>query len=275
LSGNPSDVKARLKPATSPAARVAQAAPAAQAAQAAHAAQAAFVAGEASPAHPTVAAQPAVVRPGNSSESLLDKLKEAIKRGAYAPGQRLIEADLMVDLGAGRGPVREALRRLSTLGIIELVPNRGAFVTRFSDKDLFDLFRVREGLEGWAARLSTERVRSDPGVRARFEAAVAGFERPELEDRALRFSEENRLLHQLIIETADNAFLVAAIDRLQIPASRLQIRAAISGSYREESNQEHQAVVGAILQGDPERAETAMRNHLANARDRIFSRLKG
>ena len=211
-------------------------------------------------------------RPGNQGDALVERLKGAIQQGIYAPGQRLIEADLMVDLGAGRGPVREALRRLGTLGIVELIPNRGAFVTRFSDKDLFDLFRVREGLEGWAARLTAERVRSG-SERERFAAVLEASRRPGIADPARRFREENRLFHDLVIETADNAFLVAAIDRLKIPAARLHLRAATVDGYREESEREHQAVASAVLRGDPDAAELAMRRHLSRARARIFAQL--
>jgi len=211
-------------------------------------------------------------RPGNQGDALVERLKGAIQQGIYAPGQRLIEADLMVDLGAGRGPVREALRRLGTLGIVELIPNRGAFVTRFSDKDLFDLFRVREGLEGWAARLTAERVRSG-SERERFAAALEAGRRPDIADPARRFREENRLFHDLIIETADNAFLIAAIDRLKIPAARLHLRAATVDGYREASEREHQAVAAAVLRGDPDAAELAMRRHLSRARARIFAQL--
>lgn len=213
-------------------------------------------------------------RPGNLGDALVERLKSAIQQGLYAPGQRLIEADLMVDLGAGRGPVREALRRLGSVGIVQLIPNRGAFVARFSDKDLFDLFRVREGLEGWAARLAAERVRSG-SEREAFAAALDRGRRPEIADPVRRFREENRILHDLVIATADNAFLAEAIDRLKVPAARLHLQAANHDDYRDESAREHETIVQAVLRGDPDAAEAAMRQHLSRARARIFEQRAG
>src|SRR5690554_6397314 len=92
--------------------------------------------------------QPQPRRPGNSAELTLNQLRAAIQHGQFAPGQRLIEVDLMKAFSVTRGPLREALRRLGVEGIVELVPNRGAIVKEFSPNELVDLFRIRESVEG-------------------------------------------------------------------------------------------------------------------------------
>ncbi len=63
-------------------------------------------------------------------------MRQAVQEGRYAPGQRLIEADLRREYGVSRGPVREALRRLATEGVVDFVPNRGALAKRFTSREM-------------------------------------------------------------------------------------------------------------------------------------------
>src|SRR5690606_3964267 len=95
---------------------------------------------------------------GNPDRTAVDKVAhaivEGIKAGIYAPGQRLIEADLTRDLGVSRGPVREATRRLGAEGILDVLPHRGAVVRKLSRRDVAAIYQIRELLEGLAARLS-------------------------------------------------------------------------------------------------------------------------
>jgi DNA-binding GntR family transcriptional regulator len=97
-------------------------------------------------------------RRGETVDFVVDEIREGILSGRYAPGQRLIGRDLTEYVGFSRGPVREALRRLSAEGLIEIVPNRGAVVRHLTRKQVEDLFVVRKNLEGLAARLAAERI---------------------------------------------------------------------------------------------------------------------
>ena len=85
---------------------------------------------------------------------MIEAITDGVKDGRYAPGQRLVEADLTAELGVSRGPLREALGRLAAEGVLELEPYRGAVVRRLTREDVEDLFSVREVLEGEAARLA-------------------------------------------------------------------------------------------------------------------------
>ncbi len=83
---------------------------------------------------------------------VIQHLRDGIFLGRFAPGQRLITSELMTDIGVSRGSLREAFSRLAADGIVDLVPNRGAVVRRLSRVELINLFRIREVLEGLAAR---------------------------------------------------------------------------------------------------------------------------
>ncbi len=85
-----------------------------------------------------------------------EALREKIIKGEFAPGQRLREEILAEDLGVGRTPVREALRRLKGSGLVEIVANRGAQVIDVTDGDLEDTYELRALLEGFAARRAAE-----------------------------------------------------------------------------------------------------------------------
>src|SRR5919204_2708887 len=88
-----------------------------------------------------------------------DGIRERLLAGDYAPGQRLIEVELVEELQVGRNTVREALARLASDGVVKIEPHRGASVPRLSVKELEELYAVREVLEGLAARLAALNIR--------------------------------------------------------------------------------------------------------------------
>lgn len=209
-------------------------------------------------------------RAANLADELIVRIRRAIYQGVYVPGQRLVEADLIEHFKTSRGPAREALRRLSAEGIVQLVPNRGAMVRRLGIKEMDDLFRIREALEGLAARLAAERL-ADPKVRPRFEKALKAIDVGTLDELPEAFGERNRRFHQLIFDFADNEQLLRSLQQMQLPLMRLQVRASIDRSFREHSVREHEDVARALLAADPDRAELAMRAHLRGARQRVVA----
>ena len=85
-----------------------------------------------------------------------EAVREAIFRGDMAPGSHLSEVDLSEQLGVSRAPIREALLQLEAEGIVELVPNKGAFVRGLSYKEVEEIYTTRSLLEGYAAALAAE-----------------------------------------------------------------------------------------------------------------------
>lgn len=213
---------------------------------------------------------PSNTRSGNTTDRTLDQIRKAIQDGRYAPGQRLIESDLMESFEVTRGPLREALRRLGTEGVVQLIPNRGAIVRMFSLKELFDLFKIRESVEGLAARLAAEKM-VDAQARSSFARAIQKIKQAQ-DDPNTSFSLENQTIHDLILHHADNEQLSLLMKRLQLPIIRFQIRASVDEDYRNASRAEHEDVIEAILSGDSDRAELAMKAHLRQASERTLAR---
>src|ERR1700716_1155716 len=97
-------------------------------------------------------------QPETVVEHTISALRDAIRDGRVAPGQRLVVADITKMLGVSNGPVREAIRRLTGEGLVEITPHRGASVRKFTPDDVREIFQLREVIEGLAARLSARKM---------------------------------------------------------------------------------------------------------------------
>ena len=201
---------------------------------------------------------------GTAVERVLDHLREGILNGRFAPGQRLIEAELTHDLNISRSTLREAFSRLSAEGLIEIVPNRGALVRRLSFRETLELFEIRTELESLATRLAAERI-DDDGVRAHFEAATAPIwdDAPRLS--AAAYLEENARFHNAVVDASGNRQLGSVSRQLQLPLIMSQIGPALTADILANSVTEHRQIAEAILSGRAADAETIMRSHLTRA----------
>ena len=87
---------------------------------------------------------------------MIAHIRKSIREGRFAPGQRLIESELQLALGVSRGPIREAIRRLSADNILQIELHKGARVRRLTAAEIKSSYEVREALEGLACRLAAE-----------------------------------------------------------------------------------------------------------------------
>ena len=107
-------------------------------------------------------------------QQVLDALRRAIVSGRLAPGQRLVERQLIEMMGVSRTVIRESLRQIEAEGLIEIIPNKGPVVRALSADEARDLYRIRAVLEGLAARLCAENA--DEVMLANLEAALKDVE---------------------------------------------------------------------------------------------------
>ena len=196
--------------------------------------------------------------------SVASKLRQWILDGELAPGQRLIEADLRQRLNTSRSTVREALLQLDGEGLVELVHQRGAFVTRLTEKDMADLFGVRERLEGYAAFLAAQKI-NEPGNREWLEKQREIWGHPEMLESERRHMAENILFHEGLLRMGDNDRLLTIVKRLQIPSYRQRFFDSFDLNKRKQSVEDHLNIINAVLAGDSKKAETNMRAHVRRA----------
>ena len=189
-------------------------------------------------------------------------LRDALSRGDLAPGQRLIEGDLAEAYGVTRAAVRAALIDLSSEGLVERIPNRGARVRVVSVVEAVAITECRMVLEGLcaarAARLATDdEIDSLREIGAQMRTAVADGE-------PVKYSEFNRELHRRVREIAAQPVATALLDRLNAQLVRHQFRLSLRPGRPQVSLGEHLAIIDGIVQRDPVAAEAAARSHLAS-----------
>lgn len=194
-------------------------------------------------------------------EYTIDAIREAIRDGRYVEGQRLVVADVTRQFGVSNGPVREAIRRLTGEGLVEIIPHRGAAVRAFTRKDVREIFEVREVIEGLAARLAAERI--DVGDARRRLLALQGEATGASAGGG--YVDHNQAFHELIYDLAGNERVREQARQLTLPLYRRRTHYLMDPAYARTSALEHGLIVEAILEGDGAGAERAMRNHIRNS----------
>ena len=196
-------------------------------------------------------------------------LREAILRGEYLPGERLVEAQLMERLAASRFTVRAALQDLSAEGLVEMQRNRGAQVRKVSLAEAVEITEVRMVVEGLVAARAAERAGAGQAaeleeIRALMRAAVEAGE-----FRA--YSDLNQRLHALIRRIAGHGTADRIVETLRGQLVRHQFMLSLLPGRPQVSLPQHERIITAIRERDPEAAESAMREHIASVIDALRS----
>jgi DNA-binding GntR family transcriptional regulator len=195
-------------------------------------------------------------------DNITDHIRDGIKHGRFAPGQRLVESDLTAELGVSRGPLREGLSRLASEGHLIIEPFRGAVVRKWTRQDIVDLFDVREVLEGQAAQLAAGSA--DLVARKALLSSVKKV-RPTVDPQG--YLTHNASFHEQIAALSSNALLQRLLEQLSTNAYRLQFRQVVVNADRRRPLADHLAIAEAITSGDGRAAERAMRKHISGSRD--------
>jgi len=198
--------------------------------------------------------------PDNSD--VRSKLREAILRGAYAPRQRLIEADLAEEYGASRFVLRNALIQLEAEGLVELTPNRGARVREITPEEAVEITEIRQSVEGLVAARAAGRV-ADTQIaflRQIGEEMRGAVERHEL----MRYSELNVTLHNTLREIAQHATANRVLEQLNGQMVRHQFRLFLVPGRPNTSLPEHLEIIEGVCARDPQRARAAMELHVGS-----------
>lgn len=192
------------------------------------------------------------------SDLVKDHLLEAIMAGVYPPGSRIVETQVARELGTSQAPVREALRDLEGLGIVELAAFRGARVRHPSRDELLEAYGVRTELETYAARLALPRI-SDADV-AELEEYVDRMRQAAARGDAHAEALADVTFHGRIVEMSGNRTLTRVWRTLE-PASRTYITLAIPGANLPRVADLHEPILEALRHRDDEGAADALRGH--------------
>lgn len=191
-----------------------------------------------------------------------EQLRQAITEGELAPGQRLVEADLVDMFGASRGAVRVALVTLTGEGLVERIQNRGARVRAIDLEDALEIVELRTALEGICAGKAAERA-SDADIERLRSIGARMAEAVERGDNE-EYSACNGELHGAVLEVSAMKIAPEIVTRLRAQNVRYRIRLALQPERPSVSLPEHLAIVDAIANRDAEAAKAAMQAHLTS-----------
>ncbi len=194
-------------------------------------------------------------------------LREEILAGRLRPGERLNSIRLARRLGVSRMPVREALGRLASAGLVEYVPHRGAFVKKLSIEEVIEIYYIRAALEGVAARLAARNLsRSEI---ARLVKLCGEMERRLTGGNDAEILDINQEFHCMIYRAAHSPRLEELIMQYYQHSSQYRtLGLDLPGRY-DEILAEHRNIARALAARDPECAEVAAREHHLNTARRI------
>jgi DNA-binding GntR family transcriptional regulator len=193
-----------------------------------------------------VAASAPLIRAG-LSDQIREFIVDGITSGRWEPGERIVERRIATELGVSQGPVREALRQLETLRLIESVPNRGARVREFTEEDLGEIFPVRAGLEQTAAELALPRMAGRVETLERHSERLAEAARGGDTVAQIRHGIE---FHREIVAASGNRLLIAVWESLRIEIwTTLSVR--LHETELHEKYAEHARITEAFRCQDP------------------------
>lgn len=198
------------------------------------------------------------------SEQAYEQIKHKIVTLALAPGSVIDEAQLRKELGLGRTPIREALKRLSLEKLVTILPRRGMFVTEIGITDLKQLFEIRLNLECLAARLAARR-----GTAAHWQEMQEALDSVPQHNAVYpqQLIDIDETCHQIIYKAANNTFLRDTLSSLYALTLRLW---HLYFSQLDGNNNiveykhivEHQHILQVLEAGDSNLAEELMANHI-------------
>lgn len=193
------------------------------------------------------------------SQQAYETIKQKIVRLEMAPGSVIDEAELQAELGYGRTPIREGLKRLALENLVSIVPRRGMFVTNIGINDLQRLLEVRVVLEKLAARLAAQR-----GSQAHWQRMQNLLDSLTVEempsDNAIIKTDES--FHEILYEAADNHFLHDTLTVLLSLNERLWYFFLPDLGSIADTASEHRAILESLKKRDGVEAAALLENHI-------------
>jgi len=194
---------------------------------------------------------------------VFNRLREDILSGKYEENEELREVAIGEELGVSRTPVREAFRQLELEGLIRIIPNKGAYVTGISEKDVKDIYMIRSRLEGLAARWATENITLEQLEEMEENVYLAKFhsEKGHLEQLA----ELDNRFHEVMYEASGSKMLEHQLRDFHQYVLRVRKKTLASANRGPKSNLEHEQIMMAIKEKNADLAEQLAHQHMINA----------
>lgn len=193
---------------------------------------------------------------------VFNKIREDILAGVYQENEELKENTIGLELGVSRTPVREALRQLELEGLVTIIPNKGAYVTGITSKDIHDIYMIRSYLEGLCAKWACDHI-TEAQIEALDEVLyLSDFHARRGHNEQL--VELDNKFHELIYKASGSKILEHVLTDFHHYVERVRKITLSRPSRATKSSAEHAAILDAIRRRDGKLAEALANEHIMN-----------
>jgi len=191
---------------------------------------------------------------------VFEKLQKAVFSGKFKSGDRITEKEIAEELKVSRTPVREALYRLASTGLIKIIPHRGFIISRWSSKEIKDVIELRIALEIFAVKLAIQRIL--PNEINELKTLIVKMDKAVKKEDMMKASHLNYLFHNKIILASKNKELFEVTEPIKNKIHHFRIISISSPNRLKESFEEHKKILDAIINKDIELAQGLTSQHI-------------
>lgn len=203
-------------------------------------------------------------------DEVADQLRSMIIGGELVPGVKVPEALLCERFGVSRTPMREALKVLASENLVQLLPSKGAIVTRLTRLEIDELFPIMGALEGLAGELACRnlKLKDLANIKRLHQEMIVCYEN----DDWTGYAKHNRAIHEQIFETAGNASLTQIFDQLMLRIRSVRFTAKSSPEGWMEAIKDHEEIIRALEGRDGAALSRTLKQHLRHKADVVDRR---
>ena len=198
-------------------------------------------------------------------ERVFQTIRNDILKGKYKENEELREITLGKELGVSRTPVREALRQLELEGLVKIVPNKGAYVTGISGKDVNDIYVIRSLLEGLCARWATEHITEEQIDKLEEIILLSEYHVNKKKELATQVTKLDGEFHEVLYEASNSRILKHVLSDFHKYVQLARKTSVENPQRAEKSIAEHKEILQAIKDRDADRADALTHAHVMNA----------
>ena len=194
---------------------------------------------------------------------VFQKIRSDILSGKYKENDELRENTIGKELGVSRTPVREALRQLELEGLVTIIPNRGAYVTGISHKDIWDIYVIRSMLEGLCARWAVDHIMEEQLDELDETILLSEFQmKKESGFSTDQVAALDGRFHAVLYEASGSRILSHVLTDFHNYVQTARKSSIVSEDRARKSIREHKQILRAIRERDPEMAEQLANEHI-------------
>jgi DNA-binding GntR family transcriptional regulator len=202
------------------------------------------------------------------SQKIYREIKKQITRGFIGPGEKVYANKIAKDLNVSRTPVREALQRLSSEGLVKITPNKAMVVAEVSVEDAKEVLQVRGVLEGLAASICAKKI-NEKEIQ-KFEKIVQKMNIAVKKGDLTNYCEVDDEFHELILKICGNKRIMKIRESLDNFIYRFRVKSLSVAGRLENSRIEHKNILESLKQHESEKAEILSKEHMNNTIENII-----